>query len=111
MNGAKRAEYLSKEDIELLRNLNKMQKNGINGAWAAHYEKMAKIKALKQLLSLEPLSPEIEIALYSDEKIITEKAFRNDQGGIDLDAVEQHDVWMTEYESTPDLTNTDMTAN
>jgi recombination protein RecT len=100
MNGAKKAEYLSKEDIERLRNLNKMQKNGINGAWATHYEKMAKIKALKQLLSLEPLSPEIEAALYADEKIITEKAFRNDQGGIDLDAIEQDEVWTTEYEPT-----------
>lgn len=101
MNGGYDFEYLDKTQIESRRLRNPMQKNGIKGAWLTDYESMAKGKAFKALLSTKPLSAEIQAAIVADGAIINEKAFTNNQTGVDLDAIEfpEDDHWTTEFDA------------
>lgn len=76
---------LSANQIEKLRKRNPMQKGNASGAWATDYEAMAKGKAIKQLAKYMPLSVDFMDATLSDEAVITDKAFTNDQTGLKVE--------------------------
>ena len=77
---------LNKSQIEALRKRNPMQKASPSGAWATDYAAMAKAKALKQLAKYMPLTDELASAIKSDEAIIENNAFTNDNSGLNSDA-------------------------
>jgi len=76
---------LTASQINALRMRNPMQKSGVSGAWATDYEAMAKAKAIKQLAKYMPLSVDFANAVISDEAVITEKSFSNDQTGLKIE--------------------------
>lgn len=73
---------LTVNQVEKLRKRNPMQKGSASGAWGTDYEAMAKAKAIKQLSKYMPLSVDFIDATLSDEAVITDKAFTNDQSGL-----------------------------
>lgn len=79
---------LTRNAVELLRRRSPSQKNGIAGPWATDYEAMAKAKAIKQLAKYMPLSIEIQKAFITDEAVITENSFTNNNSGIDINNIE-----------------------
>jgi recombination protein RecT len=79
---------LTKSQIESLRLRNKMQKGSPSGAWATDYEAMACAKAVKQLAKWMPLSDEMQTAVTTDEKVITDEAFTNTHEGIDAELMQ-----------------------
>ena len=89
-NGGYNFVVLTKNQIEKLRLRNPMTRNNPkpSGAWATDYEAMSKAKAIKQLIKYLPLSDTIISAEKSDEATITDKAFTNNNSGIDLDSLE-----------------------
>jgi len=76
---------LTRAEVENLRLRNKMQKSTPTGAWATDYEAMACAKAIKQLSKYMPLSDEMQAAVTTDERIITDESFTNTHDGVDLD--------------------------
>jgi len=92
---------LTKADVEKLRLRNKSQKITPSSAWATDYESMACAKAIKQLAKYMPLSDEMQTALVTDEKVITENAFSNDHSGIDISAIEDEDYTDVSHEEMP----------
>ena len=103
LSGGEFFEVLEKKEIEALRKLNRAQKEQSNGAWATHYEEMAKAKVLKKLAKFLPVSAAVTRAFAANESIITEKSFSRDQSGIDIDAIEkiEDNEWVTEFDDTP----------
>lgn len=98
---------LTRNMIESLRKRSPSQKNGVSGAWSTDYEAMSKAKAIKQLAKYMPLSVEIQKGIASDEGIINENSFTNNQNGIDLNSIEYansdsdsdlKDSWANEYD-------------
>lgn len=77
---------LTSNQVDKLRKRNASQKDSRSGAWATDYEAMAKAKAIKQLSKYMPLSVDFMDAVVSDEAIITDKAFSNDQSGLKIEA-------------------------
>lgn len=94
---------LTRNKIESLRKRNRSQKEQPSGAWLTDYEEMAKAKVIKQLAKYLPLSLETEKALASNEAIINEKAFTNNQSGIDIEAIQRtEDDWIADFEAEND---------
>ena len=77
---------LTLNKVHKLRKRNPMQKETPVGAWATDFEAMAKAKAIKQLSKYMPLSVDFMDAVVSDEAVISEKAFTNDQSGLKIEA-------------------------
>jgi recombination protein RecT len=101
LNGAYDFKYLEKAEIEKFRVRNPTQKMGLKGSWATDYETMAQAKSLKVLLKMQPLTGEAQAALATDGAVINEKAFSNNQTGLDIQAVELNpDEWMTEFDQS-----------
>lgn len=69
--------YLTKSEVEKLRQRNPFQKSSPTGAWLTDYDDMAKAKAIKKLKAYLPLGEEAE----SDEQVITPENFKQDQSG------------------------------
>lgn len=86
-NGGYQFVVLTRGQVEALRMRSPMQGKGISGAWATDYDEMAKAKAIKKLAKYLPLSVDMQKAIASDEAVITEKAFTNNQTGIDVDSL------------------------
>lgn len=89
---------LSKESVEKLRSRNPMQKGAPTGAWKTDYDAMACAKAIKQLAKYMPLSDEMQTAVVTDEKIITDEAFTNTHEGIDVDMMQDPEEVFEEAE-------------
>lgn len=73
---------LTANQVNKLRKRNPMQKETPAGAWATDFEAMAKAKAVKQLSKYMPLSVDFMDAVISDEAVIGEKSFSNNQTGM-----------------------------
>lgn len=84
---------LTKAEIEGLRRRNKLQKDKPSGAWETDYDAMACAKAIKQLSKYMPLSDEMQQAIITDEKTITEDAFTNNHEGIDPELVKDPELF------------------
>ena len=97
-------EVLKKYEIEDLRRRNRSQKDAPSGAWQTDYAEMAKAKAIKKLAKYLPLSVEAQDAFSVNEAVITQDAFTNNNGGIDIDAVHHIDEkeWIAEFEKELD---------
>lgn len=76
---------LTASQVEKLRKRNPMQKGAPSGSWATDYDAMAKAKVIKQLAKYMPLSVDFMNATLSDEAVITDKAFSNDQSGLKIE--------------------------
>lgn len=100
LNGGYNFKWLDKPTIENRRLRSPNQKNGLKGPWATDYETMAKGKAIKVLLTTEPLSAEVQTAVVTDEAIISDRAFTNNQSGIDIEGIERSDdEWIEDFGS------------
>ena len=94
---------LSRQEIERLRCRSPFQKpDKVLGAWKTDYEAMCKAKAIKQLAKFMPSEIEdLHRASQSDEAIITDKSFSNNQTGINPEAFSyeaQEEVEEVEHE-------------
>lgn len=76
---------LTFNQVEKLRKRNPMQKGSASGAWATDYDAMAKAKAIKQLSKYMPLSVDFQDAIMSDEAVIKDNAFTNDNSGLKVE--------------------------
>lgn len=103
LSGGEFFAVLSKKQIEDLRKRNKSQKDQPTGAWATDYEEMAKAKVIKKLAKYLPLAAETQIAFAANDGVITEKAFTNNNEGIDIDAVHkiEDDEWVADFDAVP----------
>lgn len=97
---------LSSNQVEKLRKRNPMQKGSASGAWATDYEAMAKGKAIKQLAKYMPLSVDFMDATLSDEAVITDRAFTNDQTGLKVEQFTYEPEPIQEAQEVPETATT-----
>lgn len=105
-SGGKLFEVMTRKQVETLRMRSPMQKSGLKGAWATDYDAMAKAKVIKQLAKYLPLSVDVQKALASDEAIITDKAFTNNNEGIAVDSLSYDSYEEVETSNTTTVSST-----
>lgn len=90
-NGGTNFVVLTIDEVEKLRLLSPNQKVGHppSGIWAAHYEAMAKAKAVRQLSKWLPLSDQEKEAITTDGAIIPVEAFT--ESGLQIEKVQHNE--------------------